>query len=100
MATKPTGRRLTRHERRELDGLARLLADEDPSLAAGLRGPAVRRRDVWAARVGSVMLVLGVVMLASGFLFGTLGVGVLGVVLLLTCWMPARIAATEPATNS
>ena len=96
---KPIGGRLTRRERRELDGLGRLLATQDPSLAEKLNGPAVGRRQLWAARVGSVMLVLGVVMLAAGFLFDASGVGVVGAVLLLTCWMPARIAAPDPATK-
>jgi len=94
MAMQPTGGRLTRRERRELDALGRLLAGQDPSLAEKLSGPAVRRREVWATRLGSVMLVLGVVLLAAAFLFDTRGIGLIGAVLLLTCWMPARIAAS------
>ncbi len=100
MAMQPVGGRLTRRERRELDALGRLLATQDPSLAEKLSGPAVRRRAVWAARLGSVMLVFGVVMLAAGLFFDSRGVGVLGAVLLLTCWMPARIAAADPSASS
>jgi len=90
---------LSRRERRDLNELGRRLAAQDPSLAEQLSGPAPRRRDVWASRIGSVMMVLGLVMPASGFLFDSSGVGAFGVVMLLTCWMPARIAESpDPAS--
>jgi len=88
-------RYLNRRQRRVLAALGQQLLEQDPELAEQLSRPPLPARQVWAARVGSAMLVLGVVLLASGFLFAATGVGTLGAVLLLTWWMPVRIVAPE-----
>ncbi|WP_298795847.1 DUF3040 domain-containing protein [uncultured Pseudonocardia sp.] len=90
-----TVRRLSRRQRRELDALGRQLVAEDPELAQQLSRPPLPRREVWAARLGSVMLVSGVVGLASGILFGLVAVGAIGATLLLSCWMPVRIVTPD-----
>lgn len=87
-------RYLNRRQPRVLGALWQQLLDQDPELAEQLSRHPVPTRQVWAARVGSAMLVLGVV-LASGFLFMASGVGTLGAVVLLTWWMPVRIVAPE-----
>lgn len=95
-------KRLSRRQRRALAALGQDLLAQDPELAAQLNRPPVLRRQVWAARLSSLMLVAGVVMLASGILFGGVAVGGIGATLLLSCWMPPKIAAPDtqwPARN-
>jgi hypothetical protein len=87
---------MSRRQRRDLEALGRSLAAQDPDLAAQLSVPRVLRREVWASRLGAVMLVAGVVLLACGFLFAATGLGSVGAILLLTFWMPPRIVAPGP----
>lgn len=88
-------RRLSRRQRRALAALGHDLLAQDPELARQLSRPPVLRRQVWAARLSSVMLVAGVVLLASGILFGGVAVGGIGATLLLSWWMPPRIVAPD-----
>ena len=91
-------RRLDRRRRRALAQLAQQLVEQDPELARRLTSPPVPRREVWAARLGSVMLVAGVVLFSCGIAFGSAGSGALGAALLLSWWMPPRIVAPEGRT--
>jgi membrane-bound ClpP family serine protease len=83
---------LSRRQRRELATLGQQLADQDPALAEQLSRPAMTSGQ-WAARAGSVMLLVGVLLLALGILVGASGMGAIGAALLLACWMPSRLAA-------
>ncbi|WP_226353618.1 DUF3040 domain-containing protein [Pseudonocardia sp. ICBG601] len=87
--------RLSRRERRALVALGEQLVASDPALARELSGPVESRATRWAARLGTAMFLLGVVLLAAGLLAGWAGAGAVGAVLLITCWMPARVVAPE-----
>lgn len=88
-------KRLNRGQRRELAALARQLVEQDPKLAEQLTSPPAPRREVWATRLGSLMLVAGVVLFSCGILVASAAMGALGAALLLSWWMPHRIVAPD-----
>jgi hypothetical protein len=79
---------LTDWERHRLAGLERQLTHEDPRLAARLSGnqdapPAWARR-----RTGWLMIVVGLVLTLSGSALRDDSVTLVGLVVLICCWVP------------
>lgn len=88
---------LSRRERHELAALGKQLPDEDPELAELLKGPPPPPHAARAARMGSVWLTAGVVMLLYGILLSTPVICAFGGLLLMSWWVPSRLSGSGTA---
>lgn len=92
----PPMSRLTRRQRRALHALGRDLQREDPELAAQLSHSPEPPRVRWARNIATTMALLGVLLVTVGLVAASAGTAAMGSLLLITCWMPPRIAASDP----
>ncbi|MCW2719708.1 MAG: hypothetical protein JWR81_3530 [Pseudonocardia sp.] len=89
--------RMTRRQRRQLAALGQQLAQENPELAAQLSQPVRPPRPATRAAgsssplgvvIGQVLFVLGLLLVIGGALLSAPTAITLGVIVLLTCWVP------------
>lgn len=89
---------LSDHEQRLLEQMERALSAEDPKFVTAMRGADLRRRYQRRAVLSTLAFVVGIVMLMTGAMTATTGLGVAGfIVMLASAWFAVTSWRRVPA---